>query len=729
MSDADAMRTVAKELDLDWVNLDEYPVDTGAAGMLPEEIAQRCGAVPVGRKFGIPVLAVSNPADSSSMEEMKSALGRDFVAVVADESQVAEYRQRLYAALAAGIVAREAEEQRELAERREEERASSAVASGAGFAYDGSAGAGDGLEGASAEMDDVMAGWPPLARVLVAAGRVERAEMSAAVQEAAHGGDVLAHVLRTKGLVTEEDLVWAMAEEVGLEFVDLDTYPIDYSVGMLIPETTARHHLVLPIGKEHGSPVVAMANPADVFAMDDLRTVLGRNFVPVVAVKSQIVTEIDAVFRRGHDAEEIARSAAATASGDVIALGEEEGEETSLDLASLDAVVEDAPIVRYVNLVILQALNERASDIHVEPTEKNLRIRFRIDGVLHDMSTAPRSIAGAVATRLKVMGDMDVSEHRLPQEGRTSLTIGNRQIDFRMATMPTVHGEKVVLRLLDKSSGLIRLGDLGLHSEMIERYASQYSLPYGTILVVGPTGCGKTNTLYSTLALLNSSDRNLITIEDPVEYQVTGVNQLQLNRKAGLTFAGALRSLLRSDPDVVLIGEIRDVETANVAVEAALTGHLVLSTLHTKEAAGTPLRLVEMGVEPYLVTSAVNCILAQRLARRLCTHCKEPYDPTEAEMVAAGWTEADLASLHQLPQMYRAVGCQTCSSTGYRGRMALGEMMVVTDEVSLLIVERASTKTVRETAIEQGMVTLRQDGLRHALEGDTTIEEILRVVA
>lgn len=728
MSDADAMRAVAEELDLAWVDLDEYPVDAGAAGMLPQEIAQRCDAVPVGRKFGAPVLAVSNPADASSMEEMKSALGRDFVAVVADQSQVAEYRERLYSALAAGIAAQEAEEQREVAERSEEEHASTGV-TGVGFAYDTMMGGPDGQGGALAETDDVMSGWPPLARVLVTAGRVERADMAAAVQEAAHRGDVLAHVLRSQGLCTEEDLVWAMAEEVGLEFVDLDTYPIDYSAGMLIPETTARHHLVLPIGKEHGTPVVAMANPADVFAMDDLRTVLGRNFVPVVAVKSQIAAEIDAVFRRGHDAEEIARSAAATASGSAIALGEEEGEEASIDLANLDAVVEDAPIVRYVNLIILQALNERASDIHVEPTERNLRIRFRIDGVLHDMSTAPRSIAGAVATRLKVMGDMDVSEHRLPQEGRTSLTIGNRQIDFRMATMPTVNGEKVVLRLLDKSSGLIRLGDLGLQPEMIERYASQYSLPYGTILVVGPTGCGKTTTLYATLALLNSSERNLITIEDPVEYQVAGVNQLQLNRKAGLTFAGALRSLLRSDPDVVLIGEIRDVETANVAIEAALTGHLVLSTLHTKEAAGTPLRLVEMGVEPYLVTSAVNCILAQRLARRLCTHCKEPYDPTEAEMVAAGWSEAELASLHQLPQLYRAVGCQTCSATGYRGRLALGEMMVVTDEISLLIVDRASTKIVREAAIEQGMVTLRQDGLRHALEGDTTIEEILRVVA
>jgi type IV pilus assembly protein PilB len=723
MGDADAMRTIAGELDLDWVDLDEYPVDVGAAAMLAEEIALRCDVVPVGRKFGAPVLAVSNPADSASMDEIKAALGRDFIAVVAEQSQVAEYRGRLYAALTAGIAAQEAEAQ--VKERQREDDA--ALEPGVGFAFDGAPSMAHDGSGAVAEMDDLIAGWPPLARVLVSAGRVSRAEMAAAVDEAAHGGDILANVLRTKGLASEGDLFWAMAQEVGLEFVDLDTYPIDYATGFLIPETTARHHLVLPIGKEHGSPVVAMANPADVFAMDDLRTVLGRNFIPVVAVKSQIEAEIDAVFRRGHDAEELAMTAAAT--GNALDLPEESVDQESMDLSSLDAVVEDAPIVRYVNLIILQALNERASDIHIEPTEKNLRIRFRIDGVLHDMSTAPRSIAGAVATRLKVMGDMDVSEHRLPQEGRTSLTIGNRQIDFRMATMPTVNGEKVVMRLLDKSSGLIHLDQLGFQPNMLERYASQYSVPYGTILVVGPTGCGKTTTLYATLDLLNSSERNLITIEDPVEYQVRGVNQLQLNRKAGLTFAGALRSLLRSDPDVVLIGEIRDVETAVVAVEAALTGHLVLSTLHTKEAAGTPLRLVEMGVEPYLVTSAINCILAQRLARRLCTHCRQPYEPTEAELVAAGWEEEELASLATLPQLYRAVGCQTCANTGYHGRLAVGEMMALTDEISLLIVERASTKDVRKVAIDQGMVTLRQDGLRHVLEGATTLEEILRVVA
>ncbi|MHB8289480.1 MAG: type II/IV secretion system protein [Acidimicrobiales bacterium] len=723
MGDADAMRTIAGELDLDWVDLDEYPVDVGAAAMLSEEIALRCDVVPVGRKFGAPVLAVSNPADSASMDEIKAALGRDFIAVVAEQSQVAEYRGRLYAALTAGIAAQEAEAQ--VKERQREDDA--ALEPGVGFAFDGAPSMAHDGSGAVAEMDDLIAGWPPLARVLVSAGRVSRAEMAAAVDEAAHGGDILANVLRTKGLASEGDLFWAMAQEVGLEFVDLDTYPIDYATGFLIPETTARHHLVLPIGKEHGSPVVAMANPADVFAMDDLRTVLGRNFIPVVAVKSQIEAEIDAVFRRGHDAEELAMTAAAT--GNALDLPEESVDQESMDLSSLDAVVEDAPIVRYVNLIILQALNERASDIHIEPTEKNLRIRFRIDGVLHDMSTAPRSIAGAVATRLKVMGDMDVSEHRLPQEGRTSLTIGNRQIDFRMATMPTVNGEKVVMRLLDKSSGLIHLDQLGFQPNMLERYASQYSVPYGTILVVGPTGCGKTTTLYATLDLLNSSERNLITIEDPVEYQVRGVNQLQLNRKAGLTFAGALRSLLRSDPDVVLIGEIRDVETAVVAVEAALTGHLVLSTLHTKEAAGTPLRLVEMGVEPYLVTSAINCILAQRLARRLCTHCRQPYEPTEAELVAAGWEEEELASLATLPQLYRAVGCQTCANTGYHGRLAVGEMMALTDEISLLIVERASTKDVRKVAIDQGMVTLRQDGLRHVLEGATTLEEILRVVA
>ena len=308
----------------------------------------------------------------------------------------------------------------------------------------------------------------------------------------------------------------------------------------------------------------------------------------------------------------------------------------------IQAVTDDAPIVRYVNLLILQALNERASDIHVEPTGAELRIRYRIDGVLHDVSTAPRAIAAAVTTRLKVMADMNVAEHRIPQDGRISLNVGSKGIDLRIATLPTIHGEKVVMRVLDKSSVVLGFSDLGFDDDLLEIYQGIYTKPYGTILVTGPTGSGKSTTLYTTLSPLNSPEKNIITVEDPVELQLRGVNQVQLNVKAGLTFASALKSILRSDPDIVLVGEIRDKETAVIAIEAALTGHMVLATLHTNNAASTPMRLIEMGLEPFLVTSALSGVLAQRLARRLCTHCKEAYVPTEADIQAAGWTADEL---------------------------------------------------------------------------------------
>jgi type IV pilus assembly protein PilB len=327
------------------------------------------------------------------------------------------------------------------------------------------------------------------------------------------------------------------------------------------------------------------------------------------------------------------------------------------------------------------------------------------------------------------MADMNIAEHRIPQDGRISLTLGNRPVDLRMATLPTIYGEKVVMRVLDKSNVLLSFEDLGFDDEMLETYRSLYTKPYGTILVTGPTGSGKTTTLYATLAALNSPDKNIITVEDPVELRIKGINQVQLNQRAGLTFASALKSILRSDPDIVLVGEIRDRETALISVEAALTGHLVLATLHTNDAASTPMRLVEMGLESYLVTSAVSAALAQRLARRLCPNCKEPYEPTEADILAAGWRPEEVFSRAATPKVHRAVGCSSCSNTGYRGRKALLELLVVTEEVERLIIEGGSADDIHKLAMQQGMVTLRQAGLRKALEGETTLEEILRVVA
>lgn len=576
-------------------------------------------------------------------------------------------------------------------------------------------------DGGSLPIDaDTLKSLPPLAQVLLTSKRVPWQEMRAALENHADTGDPLGKILVDRHIATEADLAWAMAQEIGLPFVDLDTYTIDYSVATLIQEATARHHCVLPVALDGQIPVVAMANPTDVYAIDDLRTVIGRSFKTVVASPAQIYTFIDYVYNRGKDAKVAEESAAGR------------GPAVEEQVTDIQSVVEDAPIVRYVNLIILQALNERASDIHVEPTAHDLRIRFRIDGVLHDMNSAPRSIVGAVTTRLKVMADMNVAEHRIPQDGRTSLKMGEREIDLRIACLPTVHGEKMVMRILDKSKALLHLPELGFLPEMLERYEGTYNKPYGTILATGPTGSGKSTTLYGTLHALNSPERNIVTVEDPVEYRIPGICQVQVNVRAGLTFATALRSILRADPDVILIGEIRDKETAVIAAEAALTGHLVLATLHTNGAASTPMRLVEMGIEPYLVTSSLSCVLAQRLARQLCVHCKEAYKPTASELRAAGWCDEDISRLEaggELTELFRPVGCQACSKTGYRGRIALGEVMLMTEEIEHLIIDHASTEEIERVAISEGMTTLRHDGLIKVASGHTTFEEVLRVVA
>jgi type IV pilus assembly protein PilB len=465
--------------------------------------------------------------------------------------------------------------------------------------------------------------------------------------------------------------------------------------------------------------VVAASNPTDVFAMDDLRTIIGRNFITVVATRSQISTYISRAYHGGGDAADMAKTAS-------LEFGREG---SSAEIDDIAAITEEAPIVRYVNLLVVQALNERASDIHVEPTDGDLRIRYRIDGVLHDVSTAPRSIAAAVVTRLKVMADMNIAEHRIPQDGRISLNVGNKGVDLRMATLPTIHGEKIVMRVLDKSSVVLGFPDLGFDADLLETYEGIFTKPYGTILVTGPTGSGKSTTLYTTLTALNSPEKNIITVEDPVELRLQGINQVQLNIKAGLTFASALKSILRSDPDIVLVGEIRDKETAVIAIEAALTGHLVLATLHTNSAASTPMRLIEMGLEAFLVTSSISGVLAQRLARRLCMHCKEPYEVSEADILAAGWHPDEIKELNSDATFFRAIGCSACSNTGYRGRKALAELMPLTEEIERLIIEGGSVDDIHRMAVSQGMVTLRQSGLRKAMEGETTIEEVLRVVA
>jgi type IV pilus assembly protein PilB len=734
--------------------------------------------VPVARKFGAPVIAISDPGDIVAIDTLRTSIGREFISVVASSSQIEACLDRVYgnggesaatlqpAPTAAPLQSPEDLDEFGLGPELEAPVPATdhadplAVALGDALtgtvpavgplqreSFDSArapaplpetsprtseedvAKTADFVEEAVAEFehssgdagrettDSELASFPPLARALIEGGRVALADMEEVLRDHNASGQTIARILTARGLVTEADLMWGMANEMGLEFVDLDNRSMNYSVAYLLPEATARHHNVVVIDLQDSLPVVAASNPTDVFAMDDLRTIIGRNFITVVCTRSQISAYIDKVYHQGGDAEAVATSAAA------------EYNESEEDLVGLNAVVEDAPIVRYVNLLILQSLNERASDIHVEPTADNLRIRYRIDGVLHDMSAAPRAIAAAVVTRLKVMADMNIAEHRVPQDGRISLTLGNRAVDLRMATLPTIYGEKVVMRVLDKTNVVLGFEDLGFDDDMLEIYKSIYTKPYGTILVTGPTGSGKTTTLYATLSALNSPEKNIITVEDPVELRIKGINQVQLNQRAGLTFASALRSILRSDPDILLVGEIRDRETALISVEAALTGHLVLATLHTNDAASTPMRLVEMGLESYLVTSAVSAALAQRLARRLCPNCREPYEPSEADIAAAGWRPEEVYLTTTTPKFHRAVGCTACSNTGYRGRKALLELLVVTEEVERMIIEGGSADDIHKLATQQGMVTLRQSGLRKALEGETTLEEVLRVVA
>jgi type IV pilus assembly protein PilB len=473
-----------------------------------------------------------------------------------------------------------------------------------------------------------------------------------------------------------------------------------------------RRYSAIPIRYEDNKIVVAMSDPANVFAIDDIRTITGMEVLPVVATRTDVAGAIQRLRGMDESVEDIAAAAAAE-------------ESDAEDLSKIKELVEDAPIVKLVNLLITRAVAERASDIHIEPQERDVRIRNRIDGVLHEVMRSPKSIQSGVISRLKIMADINIAERRVPQDGRVGLVVGGKAIDLRVATLPTVYGEKVVIRILDKSSVLLNLQDLGFAEENFTRFETSFKKPYGMILVTGPTGSGKSTTLYATLNILNKIDRNIITVEDPVEYRLAGVNQIQINQRAGLTFASALRSILRSDPDIVLIGEIRDRETAQIAVEAALTGHLVLSTLHTNDAPSAITRLIEMGIEPFLVSSAVDCVLAQRLVRVLCDRCKEPYLPTEEALLEA---KIPIPADGDLPKLYRAIGCQHCSKTGYRGRMAVHEVMLKTEEIERLTAERRSAEEIARVSRAEGMSSLREDGVRKVLEGRTSVEEIMRVV-
>jgi type IV pilus assembly protein PilB len=554
----------------------------------------------------------------------------------------------------------------------------------------------------------VYANYRPLLDALQARGADANALQEAA-EEAERNSRSIRDVLINDLVVTEVELLEASADVNGLNSVDLVGYPIDAAALAKIPLALTLRHRVLGIAINDDELVVAVSDPDDVVALDDVRAATGMKIRPVVAARSELRKIIDRLKREGSDLIDVASTLRSEDAGSV---------------ANLTDAGEDAPIVRYVNSLIEQAIQNRASDLHLEPTETDLRVRYRIDGVLHEVDRVPAGVQSALISRLKIMANIDITERRVPQNGRITVRLNQHSVDLRVATLPTVWGEKVVLRVLDTGGIDLDLKSLGFSDDVYGRYSNSFNKAHGLVLVTGPTGSGKSTTLYATLAEISKPEVNIITVEDPVEYRLAGVNQVQVNHKAGLTFAAVLPAILRSDPDIVLIGEIRDRVTAQLGIEAALTGHLVLSTLHTNDAPSAIVRLSEMGIEPFLVGSSLDCVLAQRLARRLCEWCKQPYAPTDAELDAMRWPTEQL----KVPEtLWRPGSCRACGQTGYRGRLAVNEVMPISEEIERLAVHRASASEVTAVAIAEGMTTLREDGLRKCANGVTTVEEIFRV--
>lgn len=561
-----------------------------------------------------------------------------------------------------------------------------------------------------------VGGGSKVGEALVAAGNITPEQLEEALLIQRQDPRELGKILLSLGYVAEADLARALARRLRLEYVDLTERDVDRRVAGLVDQKVLRKHGVMPLRLEGERLVVATSTPTDFYALEDLTMLSGYPVTPVVAAESEIRRVHDKVLAIGSQVAELLEKAA-----------EEPADRGHGDLELIgDAGAENAPVVRLVSSVLQQAVVDGASDVHVEPHARELAVRFRVDGVLREVMSVPPKLQSEVIARLKILGDLDIAERRLPQDGRFSVKLGTRKIDLRVATLPTVFGEKVVLRLLDTANVEVKLARLGFAPEILSEYEGVFRRPYGTILVTGPTGSGKSTTLYATLKELNSPERNIITVEDPVEYRMRGINQMQVNPKAGLTFASGLRSILRSDPDVVMIGEIRDFQTAKISVEAALTGHLVLATLHTNDAPAAVTRLTDMGVEPFLTASAVDCVIAQRLARRLCPNCKRPVEVDRRVLSDLGfpfdhWPGGD-------PAFHEPVGCERCGGVGYRGRLGIYEMMVVGDEVRSLIVGRVSAGEISRAVEGAGTLRLKEDGLLKAAQGVTTIEEVLRTV-
>jgi type IV pilus assembly protein PilB len=524
------------------------------------------------------------------------------------------------------------------------------------------------------------------------------------------------------GFLTDEDVTNFLSRQYGVPAINLSYFEIDPAVVKLIPFETAKRYQILPLSRVGASLTIAMVDPTNVFAMDDIKFMTGFNIEPVVASESSIQSGIEKAYgtSQGDDLETVMQSM--TDDADV----EVQAEEEQIGLADLEKAADEAPVVKLVNLVLTDAVKRGASDIHIEPYEKEFRVRFRIDGVLQSIMSPPVKLKDAITSRLKIMAKLDISEKRLPQDGRIMLKmqLGGRkkQLDFRVSTLPTLWGEKIVLRLLDKENLRLDMTKLGFEAESLVKFEKAILKPYGMVLVTGPTGSGKTNTLYSAISRLNQPDTNIMTAEDPVEFQLGGVNQVQMKEQIGLNFAAALRSFLRQDPNIILVGEIRDFDTAEIAIKAALTGHLVLSTLHTNGAPETITRLMNMGIEPFLVATSVHMIVAQRLIRRICKDCSEPFEVPVQTLIEEGFSPEEAKTI----KPHKGKGCGTCNNTGYKGRAGLYEVMEVDDEIRELVLVGASAVELKKKAIERGMITLRRSGLIKVAAGMTTLEEVAR---
>jgi type IV pilus assembly protein PilB len=549
-----------------------------------------------------------------------------------------------------------------------------------------------------------------------------------------HGGKLGLNLVKL-GFVKDEDITALLSKQYGVPSINLIQFEIDPGIIKLIPGETCHKYQIIPLSRAGATLTIAMTDPTNVFAMDDIKFMTGYNVEPVVASEGAVVEALDKYYPtapvKKADTGPSALDFAARALEEMPALDDAGDVEVLAELEEISAEAlqrqgEEAPVIKLVNVILMSAIQKGASDIHIEPYEKEYRVRYRIDGILYNIMQPPMKYRDAITSRIKIMSKLDIAEKRLPQDGRIKIRFAdngaNKDIDFRVSCLPTLFGEKIVMRLLDKDKLMLDMTKLGFEQESLSKFEVAIQKPWGMVLVTGPTGSGKTNTLYSSISRINTSDTNIMTAEDPVEFNLPGINQVQVRENIGLNFAAALRSFLRQDPNIILVGEIRDFETAEIAVKAALTGHLVLSTLHTNDAPSTVNRLMNMGIEPFLVASSVNLICAQRLARRICVNCKEPHPTPPAALVQAGFTEADAETVTPM----RGAGCEKCNRTGYKGRVGLYEVLEVTDELRELVLVGASALELRKKAVDEGMITLRQSGLRKVKSGMTTLEEVAR---